>query len=373
MKRAAVVVATNLLVLGFLVTAVNFFSVSYDQVHQYTKRLTKVDRRAALPNYEHLEWAATHFKEFGRLDSRYQAFVGWRRLPFAGETINIGQDGLRVTVGSARVEGGPTVAFFGGSTMWGTGVDDQDTIPSLFAQKHPGFYIYNLGESGYTARQSLNYLLNMYAESIRPDVVIFYDGVNDVGHKCRREVAPLAHARERGIRETTETYGYPISFWSLIYPTKVLLEREFPGDSNDPAQYDCASDPKEAEAVARAMLADWAAAKFVVEGYGGTFVAVLQPVAYVGNPNTAHIANRLKGSFGQQFEVVYPIIIKLLDEELATLRDNFVDLRHAFDGEEVIYVDFAHVSPNGNEIIAERIAEALAARGLGEGGPATVR
>jgi hypothetical protein len=257
--------------------------------------------------------------------------------------------------------------------MWGSGVDDQNTIPSLFARSHPQFDVYNLGESGYVARQSLNFLLNMYAQSIHPDVVIFYDGVNDIGHKCRREVGPLAHAREAGIREVVETFGYPISFLSMIYPIRVLLRHEFPGDSKDPAQYDCVSDPKEAEAVSRAMLADWAAAKYLVEGYGGTFVAVLQPVAYFGNPNTRHIADRLEEDFGKQFEAVYSIIGKLLDEEFGMLRDNVVDLRHAFDGNEVIYVDFAHVSPNGNEIIAKRIGEALAARGWDDDEHAVVR
>lgn len=373
MRRAIVIVMINLLVLGFLITAANFVAVSYDQIYQYAKNLTNEDKRATLPNYDRYDWATTHFKEFGELDTRYQSFVVWRRLPFSGKTINIDQNGVRVTAGSGGAEDGPTIAFFGGSAMWGSGVDDENTIPSLFARSHPRFHVYNLGESGYIARQSLNLLLNMYAQSIHPDIVIFYDGVNDAGHECRREVGPLAHAREAGIREVVETFGHPISFLSMIYPIKAFLQREFPGDSKDPAQYDCVSDPKEAEAVSRAMLADWAAAKYVVEGYGGTFVAALQPVAYFGNPNTTHIADRLEEDFGKQFEAVYSIIGKLLDEEFRMLRHNVVDLRHAFDGNEVIYVDFAHVSPNGNEIIAQRIGEALAARGWGDNAQAAVR
>lgn len=369
MKRVIVVVATNLLVLGFLITAVNFISVSYDQIHQYIKRLTNEDRRAALPNYEHIDWVRSHFREFGQLDSRYQAYVGWRRLPFSGETINIDQAGLRRTDPSGSAESRRTIAFFGGSTMWGTGVNDQNTIASLFSLRHPAFQAYNFGESGYAARQSLNALLNMYAEGSHPDIVIFYDGVNDVGQKCRREVGPLAHSREPFIRETVQIYGFPISFWSLLYPFKVLLKREFPGNSKDPSNYDCVGNPDEATAVARALLADWAAAKFVVEGYGGTFIAILQPVAYFGNPNLAHIANRLKDSFGEQFAVVYPIIGQMLADEFTVLSGNVVDLRYAFDGDEMIYVDFAHVSSNGNEIIARRIGEALAARGL-DGGDA---
>jgi hypothetical protein len=37
----------------------------------------------------------------------------------------------------------------------------------------------------------------------------------------------------------------------------------------------------------------------------------------------------------------------------------YVDLTHAFDGRSQVYIDFAHVSPRGNEIIGQSIAEHL--------------
>ena len=42
----------------------------------------------------------------------------------------------------------PLVVFLGGSTMWGTGVDDANTIPALFAKIAEGRYrAMNLGEA----------------------------------------------------------------------------------------------------------------------------------------------------------------------------------------------------------------------------------
>jgi hypothetical protein len=52
----------------------------------------------------------------------------------------------------------------------------------------------------------------------------------------------------------------------------------------------------------------------------------------------------------------------MLEREFPDLKDNFVDLRHALDYDEYIYIDWCHLSPNGNEIIARQITEAVTRR-----------
>jgi hypothetical protein len=155
-------------------------------------------RMAALPNYAGVDWARTHFEEFAALSTRYVSYIEWRRKPFKGKTVNLtGPYGQRVTVGGGEA-GKPSVYFFGGSTMWGTGADDANTIPSLVTQLG-GYRAQNWGESAYTAHQSLVLLIQLLQEGHRPDVVVFYDGVNDVAHKCRTELTPTSHSRERQI------------------------------------------------------------------------------------------------------------------------------------------------------------------------------
>src|SRR5918995_757257 len=53
-----------------------------------------LDRRANLPNYQEADWAKTHFREFAELVTVHHSYVGWRRLPYRGETIEIGDDGI---------------------------------------------------------------------------------------------------------------------------------------------------------------------------------------------------------------------------------------------------------------------------------------
>ena len=74
------------------------------------------------------------FQEYNRLKSKYFDYYGWRRSDFNGETINI-KDGLRRTTQSKNIKDEYILWFFGGSTMWGTGVNDENTLPSLVAKE----------------------------------------------------------------------------------------------------------------------------------------------------------------------------------------------------------------------------------------------
>ena len=95
-----------------------------------------LDSRAGLPNYQGADWAKTHFREFAELVTVHHSYVGWRRLPYRGETIEIDDDGIRRTYVDPAARPTKTIAFFGGSTMWGSGSDD-DHI-RLGRGGHPG-------------------------------------------------------------------------------------------------------------------------------------------------------------------------------------------------------------------------------------------
>jgi len=57
-----------------------------------------------------------------------------------------------------------------------------------------------------------------------------------------------------------------------------------------------------------------------------------------------------------RYQDLYADIRLILKEPKYTeLSSNILDLTSAFDGDEYIYIDDIHVSPNGNRIIADRI------------------
>ncbi len=313
----------------------------------------KADYRVALPNYKGVEWAARHFAEMNTLKTDYMSYYGWRRWPFAGSTITV-EPGLQIrhTPQTNASPGKPRVYFFGGSTMWGTGSDDAHTIPSLYQQQFGGTVL-NFGESGWVAHQSLNQLMKLYTEGHRPDVVVFYDGVNEVQHKCRREVDFWADDRQGQIRQAlayrpTDPGYYLRPILDVAGLAAQALETRRQGELHD-----CDRNPAKATLIAAQLIADWQIAATLVQAHGGRFYAFLQPVAYFGRPRLDHL--RLPGAMGNQYRAVYPLIRDKMAQ--AGIGADITDM---FDGDEYIYNDFSHVSPNGNARAAARIGAAIA-------------
>ena len=83
---------------------------------------------------------------------------------------------------------------------------------------------------------------------------------------------------------------------------------------------------------------------------------MLQPVAYVGSPNISYMPDVEKDAMlRRQYDIVYPKI----EAELAKAGVAYVNLTSIFNGKEMLYVDFCHVIPKGNEMIAAALAKSL--------------
>jgi lysophospholipase L1-like esterase len=318
--------------------------------------------RLVLPNYENHEWAAQHFAEFGDQDYRYHSFLGWRRLPYHGETINIDERGIRQTVDRTPNGADRKIFFFGGSTTWGTGVSDEYTIPSQFASITREYQATNYGEAAYTAHQSLEMLIKVLQEGERPDIVVFYDGVNDVKYKCRSAHNWYSHSWEDRYVPRFELYDSVFSLDYALGPmsrvAQILKSSVRVGLNIEAETYNCNKDIRKAERIAAALVHDWKIAQTIVKAHGGQFFGFLQPISYFSRTKLEHIS--VSEELRKQYELIYPMVKELMREERS-----FHDLTDLFDRNEYIYVDYAHVSPNGNRYAAERILSIIDAHSDG--------
>ena len=83
----------------------------------------------------------------------YHAFVGYKESPFSSETINIDNDGYRISRNNSDK---PDIYFLGGSTMFGYGSDDMNSIPSLFSKlTDDSLSVRNMGNADHSSTQSL--------------------------------------------------------------------------------------------------------------------------------------------------------------------------------------------------------------------------
>lgn len=317
------------------------------------------DTRADLALYDQVKWANQHFLEFSQLKTTYQDYITWRRKDFSGETINI-KNGIRQTVAPSQRNSASEFWFFGGSTTWGTGVNDKNTYPSLFAKK-TGYLTKNYGESGYIARQSLSYLQNLYilGEGGK-NTVVFYDGANDVTHRCRHEITGMGSVREEQIKAILGSgpagkYSFSRIFGQLQDFAQDLGEKMFGKDSpNRESLYSCATNSERADFIALSLVNTWIQAKKLARENGDEFIAILQPISFLGSAKSEYLKLNDGNSLAlkKQFEAVYPLIL----EYAKTADINFFDMTDAYDGCGNCYVDFSHVGPQAHEKLVEQMA-----------------
>jgi hypothetical protein len=324
----------------------------------YLKRDAKA-KREDLPNYSSdYAYAKKVFHDYNSVQHQYEPFVGWKTLPYKGETLQINREGTRMVPVSAAAKD-KTIHFFGGSTMWGEGSDDHHTIPALFSDQNKTFDVYNHGQLAYNSRQELDALISLYATGVKPDVVVFYDGVNDAAFLCPKEIKKLpAHRLVPMYRD--KLYVGKTAFVKEVagklFVDNILgvIRRASYKPTPENSPYDCVSNPEKAEQIAEMMMKNWEMANEIVTKRGGRFIAILQPAAFIGKPKTDHL--ELDEELGKNFNMIYG----LLKQKISQRNYPWIyDLSDKFDGDEYIYIDFCHVSPNGNAIIASELSKVV--------------
>jgi lysophospholipase L1-like esterase len=275
--------------------------------------------------------------------------------------VNIDENGFRIhSVGLDNSTNAKTIGFFGGSAMWGTGSDNNSTIPALFDQLSSDYNVRNYADLAWVSRQNLAQLINLANQHQAPDVVVFYDGYNDVHILCNRAFTESLNgtAREgrlRSIIELRKAGGHV--YRNLILPFIELLMPQHSGDASE--QYSCDRDPKMAQRVADVFVQNWSIAAQIVESYGGTFIGFLQPGVFTGTPRVDHLPDNVNANWRdrdalqREFDAVYPIIRGKLSETGIRWKD----LTNVFDSDQYYYVDTSHVGPRGNSLIVKHMMD----------------
>lgn len=320
--------------------------------------------KSAFHIYDDFNWAEKHFNELNAVHASYHDYVVWKRSDFSGETISV-RDGFRRTIPSLNDTFGDEYWFFGGSTTWGSGVDDANTYPSLVAAKF-NVKVRNFGEPGYIARQSLASLTNEILLSKKSNdrvTVVFYDGVNDVLFRCALGMSDLGTSSENIIRNRTgeleaeEVLSYEKTFHQIVYMMRKINEKLAPDVKDKKELYVCHNNPERAKKIAETLVLTWKQAKNLAEANNMSFLAVLQPVAYWGNPNIDYLnlTHADDVLLKKQYEAIYPLII----EEVKKHGIDFLDLTSLYDGCDDCYIDFCHVGPQAHHRLATALGETL--------------
>ena len=267
---------------------------------------------------------------------------------FKGKWINV-QNNRRVTIN------GPKkflykIYIFGGSTVYNGEVPDSFTIASQLAVLGANDFSYEVINMGSTSIHSTQQLGRLKSEVNldNGDIVIFYDGVNDIFQRIiyeNREGFMVGEPKEE-------------SFWinflrskskysSILYILYSRMSDNTKEISNN---------------LIRTSIEDYmntlVETNHYVESKGANFFHFLQPTLFTKkNLNQYEQMLIAKGPpfTGKQIKKVFNEVYPLIEEKLDNVKFSF-SLVTVFDTVmDSPYLDFCHVNHIGNKIIAKNI------------------
>jgi lysophospholipase L1-like esterase len=340
------------------------------------------DQRIHADTYADSSWVRDYYVEHHAANAQWKPYVYWRREPFRGEYINVDNDGIRLTTAAKPrppASGTPVKIFmFGGSTLWGTGARDTYTIPSILQKelqdRGAACEVINFAEGGYVSTQEVITLLLQLQRGHVPDVVVFYDGVNDTYSAYQQNVAGWPQNEFNRVREfnlsnpekTRQRRQMVVqdvaSGLATVRLLKGLLRRSGVRSQSVAAPQPSTSPAWESESLPRDVLTTYLGnielVKALSEHYRFKYLFYWQPTIFQKTNLTDYERGQrdeVRG-FEPFFQKTYDVVRQ---SGIAEKKEHsFHDLSLIFaDMREPVYVDWHHLGESGNAIIARRMAK----------------
>lgn len=335
-----------------------------------------------IPYYADKPWARQFLEDEEAIASamvRYEPFTVWRHPPYQSSTVNVDASRRRVVPATSQAPDALQVFFFGGSTMWGTSSPDWATLPNQVVELFQGrstrpLHAVNFGESAWVSTQSLIALQQALQRGERPEVVVFYEGANDLlmgfvnnspfEHGEYVRVASVFNSNGRGRGSRMVWFPRPGSLARGLMPNTFFrfdrsqqYARAPVGGSEEQLQ-------QLAEQVAQVYRTNQETVRALGRRYQFETRFYWQPhSAYGKKPlneaEEAIIAQRTPNpqwlrSFRRFASLVHAAVTEMPSEDSRDLSNVFAEQT------QQIYTDPSHVTPEGNRLIAEAMVEDLA-------------
>ncbi|TKB94894.1 MAG: hypothetical protein E8D41_02800 [Nitrospira sp.] len=347
--------------------------------------------RETVSYYATQDWAKRNWHEF-RLARKQQFYphVGWRRAPFKGQTIEVDQNGVRLTPGADCSAKSFKVFTFGASEMWGTGSPNWGTIPAHLQKGleklRPGpVCVTNYAESAHVSMQNVIMLLTQLRSGNVPDVVVFYALADDIysayqsGRPGVIENLSQIAARFEGRKEAPAvtivdrlrgTYSY-----SLIDQLMGKLTIAKPQQEDEPTAGTLVT--YESMGIDTATLSDLIARDYfggykivsaLAQEYGFQYFFFVPPTITLGNkPLTSEEQDMKRKEESQTAHHKLSTSVYDIVERESSKYQHLYSMVHVFDPyDSLMWIDGGHATPVGNQVIAEKMLAVIQAQSSGQ-------
>lgn len=296
----------------------------------------------------------------------YDPFAQFREAPFVGKYVNVHEAGFR-----AGHDQGPwppakdemRIFMFGGSTLFGYGLRDEDTISSHLQQYlrdrlKRKVSVYNFGQGSYFSSQERALWEQLLLAGHSPDTAIFFDGLNEF---CQYTGEPAwSQAMKDFVNQETNDWSQRwISRISLARLARGIRNRlgRSPKDGGPGADAAAGRDaePGLLEAVCERYLGNKRLIEATTNAYGVRCAFVWQPIPTYGYDPSHHLFLREGVIAPHRYAAPgYALMAARLDDK--RLGRNFLwlaDIQQ--DRQEPLYVDQVHYTAGFSKTVAEAI------------------
>jgi lysophospholipase L1-like esterase len=249
--------------------------------------------------------------------------------------------------------------------MWGHGVPDDLTIPSLLSERfrldgRPAC-VSNHGEWGATSRSALIELLReLRRPGRKPDVVVFYAGSYDVKEALFRaegatgsEIDAAIRAGEDRLRREDWLFSGSALARLLRAASRLPAPRRLPAAAAEEAGREAVRVVAEVQRSVEALSS----------AYGFQSLFVWNPYVLAGERRRTPE----EAAFVGELDLEFPDIAAAMRSAYRAARERrapgFYDLSDVFATRpETLFIDAGHLTPAGNGLVADRLHEILISR-----------
>lgn len=298
----------------------------------------------------------------------FQPYVQFREAPFAGRFVNVSEAGFRLSADQAAWPPHPAafnIFVFGGSTSFGYGLPDAQTVPSqlqrvLRERGHGNVAVYNFGAGSYQSTQEKIYFQEMLISGHRPNMAVFLDGLNEFAFPHVPQDTALL---QRMLGDKSVLRSHTLATLMHDVPL-VRLAKSLASPTRPTHVQDSRDDEGLVDAAANRYLDNIRQIAAVAREAGVDSVFVLQPIPYYRYDTSKHpffepggVNRRAASGYGRLRELTR-------QEQPLPAFHWAADMQAGLH--EALYVDSVHYTAAMAHRLAEWIADRL---DVGMGGP----
>ena len=299
---------------------------------------------------------------------KYAPFIEFREQPRLGKFVAVSEIGNRCNQNNLNKCLGPLggtdeIWIFGGSTSFGYGVKNNETIAAYLEKFYLGKKnIINFGNGFFYSTQERIFFQNLLTYLDPPYAAIFIDGANDFGQYWNMNETVYSNAIRNSLeKKDKDKFGKKFTHWLRERITRLniyrLIQQNFSNKNKKITKLvESAVSEEKVKQLIRRFKQNHKINVAVGSSYGIIVLTVLQPVPIYEYSYTLSKFPKGYINVNEKKSSNTMLAYKLLSDEENSIKKSkfFLDLKN-FKINDAMYVDAIHYSPKFNNAIAREI------------------